>query len=75
MSHQPNHTHVLLKDIVIPAGTLIGPAPIKRELAPGHGEILVSMTPDNTASLVLFVDGDELRGVVAPLRTHVVFEE
>jgi hypothetical protein len=48
----------LKKDIVIPAGTIMGPAPLNVGRCVGHFEHLIAMGKDNTASLVVFLERD-----------------
>lgn len=60
---------VLLKDLVIPAGTVFSAAPIKTERAGGHVEAIVSISK-NTCAFVTIDPTDyeeELRGLMVDL--------
>jgi hypothetical protein len=42
---------VTTKDIVIPAGTEVGPGPTKSEYFTPHGEVLIEFDKDTTGTL------------------------
>lgn len=48
----------LKKDIVIPAGTILGPAPLRTSRSAGHFDHLIAMGRDNTAVLTVFLERD-----------------
>ena len=56
-------THIararLLREIVIPAGTILTAAPRKTTRAPGHVEYLIGLTADCTATLTLDADSGD----------------
>lgn len=47
---------VTAKDIVIPAGTEVGPAPIRTQYLTPHGEVLVGFDKDTTGNLRFDLD-------------------
>jgi hypothetical protein len=49
----------LKKDIVIPAGTILGTAPSNIDLTSGHFEHTIAMGKDNTARLIVFLEKDQ----------------
>jgi len=54
---------VLLKDIVIPAGTVFTEAPVKTErFGSGHFETTIGLTKDSCGSVNYCVDDPELKG-------------
>lgn len=50
---------VLLKDIVIPAGTMFTEAPRKTIRGPGFGEAVFGLTNDSAGSIIYDIDGDD----------------
>ena len=50
---------VLLKDIVIPAGTVFMDAPSKTIRSNGFGEAVIGLTKDSSGSLVYDIEGDD----------------
>jgi len=62
---------VLLKDIVIPAGTVFYDAPIRTERTPGcHIDAVIGLT-NNTSGVITYEVSDELGEWFAPLRGSV----
>ena len=57
---------VLVRDVVIPAGTRLARAPSKQELDDSHFEALVGFGADNTASFTISLD-DLPEGIAAEL--------
>lgn len=49
----------LKQPIIIPAGTIMDDAPHTVQMAPGHVEYIVGLTPDSTGSLFYFLDPDD----------------
>lgn len=50
---------VLIKDIVIPAGTVFRSAPTTSSRSEGHGEGLIGLTDDTCGSLIYDIEGDD----------------
>lgn len=48
----------LKKDIVIPAGAILGEAPRNIGLSDGHFQYTLAMGKDNTARLIVFLERD-----------------
>lgn len=53
------------RDIVIPAGTLVSPAPKQSTRFTAHGEVLVALDKDGTASLAFDIDDAVRAGLLA----------
>ena len=49
---------LLLRDIVIPAGTMFHDAPSSTTRAPGHIVATIGFSPNTSGDLVYFVDDD-----------------
>lgn len=51
---------VLLKDIIIPKGTVLTKAPYKTErYGSGHYEATIGLSPDTSGSFHYYIDADE----------------
>lgn len=50
---------VLLKDIVIPAGTIFRDAPNKTSRSSGYGEAIIGLTNDTCGSFIYDIEGDD----------------
>jgi hypothetical protein len=50
---------VLIKDIVIPAGTIFTDAPTETHRSSGFGEAIVGLTDDTCGSITYDIDGDD----------------
>jgi hypothetical protein len=51
---------ILLQDIVIKAGTVFNPSPIRKELiGEGHYEHVLGLTDDTSGDLCYFIDPDD----------------
>jgi hypothetical protein len=55
---------VTAADIVIPAGTEVGPGPLKSEYFTPHGEIIIGFDKDTTGSLRFDLDEAQALGLV-----------
>ena len=50
---------VLIKDIVIPAGTVFTDAPIETSRASGFGEAVIGLTNDSFGTVTYAIEGDD----------------
>ena len=57
-TNQSTKSVVLIKDIVIPAGTIFTPAPLKTERSLDHVEHVIGLTDNTYGSLTYCVDPD-----------------
>ena len=55
---QVQKTVRLKRDIIIPAGTILKPAPLRTSRSDGHFEHLIAIGKDNTATLTVFLQRD-----------------
>lgn len=49
---------ILAKDIVIPAGTIFGAAPVRTILSEGHYEATIGLSPNTAGSFTYYVDDE-----------------
>lgn len=59
--------YVTTRDIVIPAGTEVAPAPFSTHHLTPHGEVLIEFDKDSTGSLRFDIEEAESAGAIKPV--------